>query len=519
MRIVTAEEMRALDERAIRQLGIPGVVLMENAGLQVIKLIQNILGNPKGKRILILAGKGNNGGDGFVVARHLVNLGAEVKVLIVANPEEINGDAKINLDILQRMGHKVYSVVNANSLNIVRIAGIYSDLIVDAIYGTGFAGAVTEHVGKIIDLVNDSRRPIVAIDIPSGVEANTGKVQSKAIKATHTVTFALPKLGLFLEPGAALTGQLTIADISIPKSMVEEDAGLRAMVTPELALRLLPTRQADSHKGDYGRVLVVGGSEGLTGAVCLASLGALRMGAGLVTLAVPNSLHSLMEVKLTEVMTTPIMGEKHKALDVGALEEIVQLQMGKDVLALGPGMSRQSGTITLLQELIPKLQVTTVIDADGLYPFGGRTELFTQATVPIILTPHPGEMAHLLGVSIEEVQNSRLEMATKAAKDWQVTIVLKGAQTIVADPQGQVYINTTGNPGMATGGSGDVLTGIIAALVAQGLKPIEAAALGVYLHGLAGDRGKMDLGMAGLVAGDLLKYLPLVVKDLENEVD
>ncbi|HWI55132.1 MAG TPA: NAD(P)H-hydrate epimerase, partial [Desulfobacteria bacterium] len=306
MYLLTAEEMRKLDHTAINELGIPGIVLMENAGLQVVQEVFNLIGDPKGKTVTIFAGKGNNGGDGFVIARHLINSGAEVKVFLFADPGEITGDAKTNLDILVAMGHKVFPIIKPNSLNVVRLAMVYADIVIDAIFGTGFKGKVPTNIGNVIEIINTSAKPVISVDIPSGLEADTGRVAGPCIKASSTITFAQNKLGLIVGDGPGNVGKLTVADISIPEALVQSQQIKRYLVTHDIIKSWLPERKADSHKGTYGRVLVVGGSRGLSGAAAMASMGALKAGAGLITLAVPAGLHDLMEVKLTEVMTKPL---------------------------------------------------------------------------------------------------------------------------------------------------------------------------------------------------------------------
>lgn len=513
MYLLTAEEMQKLDRTAINELGIPGVVLMENAGLQVVEEIHRIIGDPRGKTITIFAGKGNNGGDGFVIARHLLNAGAEVKVLMFADIKDIAGDAKVNLNILQAMGFKVFPIINPNSLNIVKLAMVYTDLIVDAIYGTGFQGEVPAHIGNVIEIVNSSGKPVVAVDIPSGLEANTGHVHGPCIKATVTVTFAYAKIGLLIHHGPKLAGKLTLADISIPPDLIEAQGIKRFLITPEIVRRIMPTRDADGHKGIYGRVLVVGGSEGLSGAVAMTSMAALKAGAGLVTLAVPASLHDLMEVKLTEVMTRPLPETEDISLSTEAISATEELLAAADVMAIGPGMSTNEDTMSYIRQLLPGLTKPVVIDADGLNALVGAVELVKNCPGPVVLTPHPGEMARLMGIKTEEVQNNRVEIVLKAAREWNAVIVLKGNRTLIAAPDGSLYVNPTGNPGMATGGTGDVLTGIIAGLLGQGLLPLHAASVGVYFHGLAGDLAVADKGMLSLVAGDLLEYLPQATKN------
>lgn len=508
MFLLTAEEMQKLDQTAINQLGIPGVVLMENAGLQVVEEIHSLLGGLKGKTITVFAGKGNNGGDGFVVARHLLNAGAEVKVLVLADVSEIAGDARINLDVLQAMGHKVYPIINPNSLNIVKLAMVYTDLIVDAIFGTGFKGAVSEHVGSIIEIINSAGKPVVAVDIPSGLEANTGRTRGPCIKAASTVTFAYAKIGQLIEKGPEYVGKLTVADISIPPDLVRTQDIQRFLITPEIVRNIMPVRKPDGHKGTYGRILVVGGSSGLSGAAAMASTAALKAGAGLVTLAVPASLHSLMEVKLTEVMTKPLPETEESSISLAAVPAVREVADNADVIALGPGISTHQDTVSFIREMITFVKQPLVIDADGLNALAGEEELVANCQAVPVLTPHPGEMARLLGIKTEDVQNNRIEAALEAARKYNAVVVLKGNRTVVCSYDGTLYVNPTGNPGMATAGAGDVLTGVVAGLLGQGLSPLEAAVAAVYFHGVAGDLAAAEKGILSMTAGDILDYLP-----------
>ena len=514
MKIVSAEEMREIDQRAIDKYGIPGLVLMENAGWRVVQVIEQILESVIGKRVTIFAGKGNNGGDAFVVARHLKNMGAQVKILITCETKEITGDAKINLDILEKMDLKVYPLLNANSLNIVKVALISTDLVIDGIFGTGFKGAVNKYTGKIFDLINQSDKPIVAIDIPSGVEANTGKVLGPCIKADHTVTMALPKIGLLLEPGASFTGNLYIGDISIPQEAIIEQGIDRYVTDLALIKSLFPRRDPEGHKGTYGHVLVVGGSAGMTGAVTLTSQAALKIGAGLVTLGVPRSLNRIMEIKLTEVMTKPLPETDKQVLSQAAKEDIISLATKANVLAIGPGMSQEASVQELLIELLKEIEIPLIIDADGLNALVDNLDVLKEMQVPVVLTPHPGEMARLTNLSATEILENKLAIAREKSMEWQVTLVLKGNKSIIATPDGKVYINPTGNSGMATAGSGDVLTGIIAGLLGQGLTAENAAVVGTFIHGLAGDKARETEGLYSLVASDIVEYLGTVTKEL-----
>lgn len=513
MRLVTAEEMKNIDQAAINDYGIPGIVLMENAGIQVVKAVKEMLGDLRGKVISIIVGKGNNGGDGLVTARHLLNQGAQIKVLLMSDPSEIQGDARINLEIWHKMGQPVYQINQGNGINILKLALLSTDLVVDGLFGTGFRGEVRTQATNIIELINNSNIPVIAIDIPSGVEADTGKVNGACIKATQTVTFGLPKLGLVIEPGVSYTGILKIVDISLPAALKELGSGGKQLLTRENVAGWLKPRKADGHKGTYGRVFIVAGSRGMVGAARLTAKGALRSGAGLVTLAVPDSILG-MAADLDEAMTRGLPDEGTGFLSEQALEQILEGCQNADILALGPGLTTSPETVSLVRKLLPRLTIPTVIDADALNALAGATDLIKEIQVPVVITPHPGEMARLLNVSIPEVQVNRLQIALDAVDKMRSVVVLKGAGTIIASPAGNVYINSTGNPGMATGGSGDVLTGIIAGLAGQGLKLELAAAAAVYIHGRAGDLAAGKLGQHSTLPGDILAYLHCAFQEL-----
>ncbi|MHB8917390.1 MAG: NAD(P)H-hydrate dehydratase [Desulfocucumaceae bacterium] len=516
MKVVTAQEMRDIDQRAMSEFKIPGLVLMENAGIRVAQAVLEKMAGVQGKTVTIFAGKGNNGGDGLVAARHLFNTGADVKVLLMDSPEKITGDAGVNLDIWRRMGQKVYTVTQKDDFNAVRLFLVKTDIIIDAIYGTGFRGPVKEYAGRIIEAINACEKPVVAVDIPSGVEADTGIVNGLCIRANLTVTFGLPKVGLLLEPGASFAGELRTVDISLPFPLLNDDGLKCNLIEKNLVRGLLPFRPNSSHKGDYGRVLLIAGSRGMAGAACLAAGAAARAGAGLVTLAVPGGIYEPVAAKLTEVMTSPVPETAEGTLSKEALPLIQGMLEKADVLALGPGMSTHPETVEAIQSIISFCPVPTVLDADGLNACIGKTDLFKRFRKPLILTPHPGEMARLCGLPVDSIQRDRLQAARKWSSSWGAVVVLKGARSIIASPEGIAFINTTGNPGMATGGSGDVLTGIIAGLLAQGMEASGAAAAGVYLHGMAGDSAAREKGMMGLVAGDILQALPGVTRVLEG---
>ncbi|MGQ9558388.1 MAG: NAD(P)H-hydrate dehydratase [Desulfurispora sp.] len=508
MRAVTAAEMRELDRQAIEEYGIPGLVLMENAGRSIVQEALEMLGQVRGRQVTVFIGKGNNGGDGLVAARHLYNLGAEVKVLSLAPLEEISGDAAVNLAVWQRMGQRVYYAGREEDLNAVRLFLVKTDLIIDAIYGTGFQGQVREGAGKIFDVINTSGKPVLAVDIPSGLIADTGQVGGNCIQATRTVTFALPKVGLLVEPGASLCGQLKVADISIPAVLLESEQLKRHLLDAAVVAGWLPVRRSTDHKGDFGHVLVVAGAAGYSGAAVLCARAAARAGAGLVTLAVPASLQPVVSTMAPEIMTLALPQTERQTVSSEAWPVIKKKLERCQVLALGPGLTTHPETVGMVRELLLQCEVPVVLDADGLNALVGRTTIFRQMKAPLVITPHPGELARLLGVTVEQVQERRLYLAEETAARWRLTLVLKGARTLVACPDGTLYINPTGNPGMASGGSGDVLTGVIAGLLAQGLTAGEAAAAGVYAHGLAGDLAADEKGLQGMLAGDILSCLP-----------
>lgn len=514
VRVFRTEEMREIDRVTIEEYGIPGMVLMENAGLQVLRVVVGILGSFPGRRAVVLCGKGNNGGDGFVVARHLINSGSQVQVFLAGEAEAVKGDVRTNLDILDRMG-VVPVELGPETIREFRETLKDADLIVDALFGTGFAGAASGFHGEAIEAVNRARSEygltVVAVDIPSGLPGDTGRPAGPCIRADKTVTFGFPKPGQLLYPGAEYVGGLIVADISLPTGAPGR-AGLDLvpaafMVTPAMAGSALPRRSPDAHKGTYGHVLVVAGSPGYSGAATLTATAALRGGAGLVTAAVPETIHDIMEIKLTEAMTRPLpVVDGHLTPD--AVPEVLRLAGKATAVALGPGLALASETVSFVRRFVPRCPIPLVIDADGLNALVGQTDIIKECKVPVVLTPHPGEMARLLGMATNQVQGDRLGTARRLAQTTGAVVVLKGARSVTADPRGRLWINTTGNPGMATGGSGDVLTGVIAALMAQGLEAEHAAWLGVYLHGLAGDLGTGRLGEVSLTAGDVLHYLP-----------
>jgi len=482
MKVVTAEIMQKLDRRTIEEAGIPGIVLMENAGRGAVREI--LAGYPeilKGK-VAIIAGRGNNGGDGFVIARYLMNRGVNVKIFLLAEQEKVKGDARLNLDILLNMKASITEIKDLNTWKVLLPELEGHCLIVDAIFGTGLRSEVKGMIREVIDDINYFNIPKVAVDLPSGLNANTGEVLGTCIKADLTITFALPKRGLLIYPGADFAGRLKIVDISIPAYLLEEEKISDHVLSFGSLSQYVRPRKPNSHKGDYGHVLIIAGSQGKTGAAALSCQAAVRVGAGLVTLGIPESLNNIMEEKLTEVMTEPLTEEEPGFIGIGSFKKIERLMKGKKVLALGPGVSTHKDMVKLVHRILVESTIPLVIDADGI------------------------------NLSSKEIQKDRITIARDFAKQHGCYLVLKGTRSLIAEPEGNIFINPTGNAGMASGGMGDVLTGMIPGFISQGYDVATSTKLAVFVHGLAGDLVALEKGPVGLIAGDLVNEIPRVLK-------
>jgi NAD(P)H-hydrate epimerase len=514
MKVVTAELMQQLDRRAIEEAGIPGIVLMENAGRGIASEILRSYPDIISGRVAIIAGRGNNGGDGFVIARYLFNRGVAVKLFLVAAPEQVKGDAQVNLDIVTKMKIPLTEITTSETWKEQsRELGGYS-LLVDALFGTGLKSEITGLIREVISDLNCLRVPTVAVDLPSGLQANSGEVLGICVQADLTVTCGLPKWGLLTYPGATFTGRLKIVDIGIPSSFLAEEMISDTIITIDDLHSSFKVRDPNGHKGDYGHVLIIGGSSGKTGAAALACQAAARAGAGLVTLGIPASLNDIMEEKLTEVMTEPLDEQEPGFLGRKSFSRIQELMKGKAVVALGPGIGTREETVDLVHALLQESSVPLVIDADGINALRSQPDLVKGRSVPLVLTPHPGEMARLVGSTSSAIQRDRITVARTFAKQYGCYLVLKGARSLVADPEGTICVNLSGNAGMASGGMGDVLTGMIAGFISQGYDVALATKLAVFLHGMSGDVLAAERGPVGFIADDLIGEIPRLIKAL-----
>jgi len=513
MKVATAEQMQELDRKTIENYRIPGILLMENAGRGATEAILTFFSDLQKKKVAIIAGKGNNGGDGFVVARHLMNHGISVKVFLLTDPKSLRGDAETNHYIFHRMKGEIIPVPSSKEYQKVKREIEKADLLIDAIFGTGLDAEVRGYYREVIDHLNTLRKPIVAIDIPSGLNANTGKPLGTAIRAMLTITFGLPKVGLLISPGTDYVGTLKVVDIGIPKNLVEEEKIQTHLIEEDEIRQFLDTpRRPDTHKGDYGHLLVIAGSVGKTGAAAMVCEAALRMGAGLVTLAIPKSLNPIMEMKLTEVMTEPLPETPKQTLSLRAFNAILRLCENKKAVVIGPGLGTFKETHSLIQKLIRTIDLPLIIDADGLNALAAQPKLLPLPNRSIVLTPHPGEMARLIHSTPKEVQENRIGVCKNFSQSSHAFLILKGYRTLIVTPRGEVYINPTGNSGMATGGTGDVLSGMIGGLVCQGFDILSSLQASVYLHGLAGDELARELGEKSLVATDIIRKIPALLQ-------
>ena len=521
MLLLTAAESARVDRATIDGGHVTGEALMERAGRGVTEALVRHIGSPLAWRVLVFCGGGNNGGDGFVVARHLAAMGAQVHLAVTAARERVSGDAQTMLGRAIAAGLKPHHLESADALGALLATGPW-DLAIDALLGTGAQGEPRGLVAtacEALQRMHASGVRVVAVDIPSGVSADTGAASAQAVQADLTVTFGAPKRGHFLYPGRLLRGALEVADIGL---LAPHEAGVRGvwLAQPRDLGAALPRRDARAHKGDAGRTLIVGASQGMTGALVLAARAACRAGAGYVRAAAPASLHDALSAQLVEAMPVAAGEGVHRSLTTSAAPALLEEARHADAVALGPGLSRHAESIAFAHAFAPQVLWPLVLDADALFayspPAGELATLAAGRTAPLVVTPHVGEMARLTGLPAADIETRRIDTAAEWAQRWRCIVVLKGAPTVIADGTGRVCVNPTGNPGMATAGMGDVLTGVIVALLAQGMSPFEAACAGVFAHGLAGDLAARELGATGIVASDVVDRLPRALQLLRE---
>ena len=518
MKIVDSKQMRNIDARTMREFGIPGLILMENAGSRAADALEEAHEDLAGARLVFLCGKGNNGGDGFVMARQLFNRGLSPRVIVLAAPEEVQGDAQVNLRAIVRMGLEITQATEPSQWAQIRPELDRYDILVDAILGTGLRGAVRGFLQEVVASLAGYAGEVVSLDLPSGLSADSHRVPGDAVVADRTFAMGLPKIPHFFPPAELFCGEVAVLDISLPEAAIEAEGAKLELVQEVDIRRALPARARDSHKGEFGRVLIVGGSRGKPGAAGLAALGALRAGAGLVTVATGRSAQPTVHAHSAEVMVEPLTETEKGTLSRKVLTSLRRTLERMDVLVIGPGLGTGTDVFHVVRKIVTDTALPRVVDADGLNAFSGKDDLLRGSrSEPLILTPHPGEMARLLGKRTSDVQRDRIGTARRFARAHRCFVVLKGYRTLIAAPSGEVFVNPTGNPGMATAGTGDVLAGMIGALVAQTREPLPGILAAVYLHGLAGDQAAEHRGEIGMIASDLLDHLPEAIGSLQGD--
>ncbi len=520
--LTTAEQMQQFDRVAIGTYSIPGIILMENAGRAFVDILEKHTGSLSGKQVVVVCGKGNNGGDGFVIARHLSNRGASVHVVLLGKRSDVKGDAKANLLILLKMiaskhsGIALHEVGSVKMLEkVMRALPPSPAVVVDAIFGTGFSGSVRSPYTEAIEWINTRQAFVAAVDIPSGANASTGVVENVAVRASLTVTMGLAKIGHYVGEGKVHSGTVEVAEISIPRFVFSVKKNPTYRVHTEDVRQVLPQRPHTAHKYSVGKVLVLAGSRNLTGAPFMTAVSAMKAGAGAVILAVPKTIHPSLIRKVTEVMITPLEETDEGTISLQAMEKIQERLRWADVVALGPGLSQNLETRQLVHALVPSIVQPLVLDADGLGMMAYNISLLKKRHFPTIITPHVGELHLLTRLDRDLIERERVEVARTQAKNLHSVLVLKGSPTITGTPEGRAYMNSTGNPGMATAGSGDVLTGVISSFLAQGMMPEEAAWAGVFVHGLAGDIAAKKFGQRSLMALDIMDAIPAALQAIE----
>jgi len=512
VKVAIESDIRIIDQQATEKYQVPSLILMENAGIALARCVAEHI--KENQRTFIVVGMGNNGGDGMVCARHLHNQGYEVIVFLIGNTKKLSVDANLNFEMLKPLNIRIETINDVNGAKKLSKMIVKDDVVVDCIFGIGIKRPVEGVYQFAIEAINESKGYVVSCDLPSGIRADDGHVMGTAIKANQTIAMCLPKVGNIFYPAADYNGVLTIETIGIPRSLLMKLPSNMQLITREDVVKIIPRRHMDTHKGTYGKATLVAGSFGMTGAAILSAKASLRAGVGLLKLVIPESLHTILTTSVPEAVILPLTETRRGVFGINQIDKLISSCKGSNVVAIGPGCGKSAEMIEIIRQLITEVDLPLVIDADGINTLAKNIGLLENHTREVILTPHPGEMSRLTGLTIEEINEKPIEVAKAFAEKWQVTLVLKGARTIVALKNGEIHLNVNGNPGMATAGSGDVLTGIITSLVAQGIAPEQAAIAGVFIHGYAGDVMVKSKGEYGLIAGDLVEGISIALCDV-----
>ncbi len=516
MYLVNSSEMKEIDSITIEKYSVPAAILMENAGVNVVDALSMELGGLFMKRVNVFCGGGNNGGDGFVIARHLKTEGSFVSVFFTGDYAALKADSRNNLDAAKKYGVEIINLKSADDIKKHESHILGCDIVVDALIGTGLKNDIGGFLAQLIVYINMMGKYTVSVDIPSGVDSDTGDIKGVGIYARMTVTFGLPKIGLTIYPGLEYTGKLVVADNNFPPELLSRPRK-NVLITKELVIPMMPYRHPNANKGHFGPVLIIGGSPGMTGAVVLSAKAALKSGAGIVTVAVSQSLATSVKSRSDEVIVAALKETKDGFISEDSYAHIMELSGQAKVVVIGPGMGRDKGTQSLIKKLIKDIKKPMVIDADGLNAIEGDKTCLKNMDKDVILTPHIGEMARLTGLKIEDIIKDKIGVLRSFISEYKVNVILKDGRSILGDPENNIYINTTGNSGMATPGSGDALTGIIAAFMAHSMLSAQAGIAANYTHGLAGDMLLQEISGEGITAEDIINNVPRAIKALKKQ--
>lgn len=512
MKVAFESDIRIIDQQATEKYKVPSLILMENAGIALARHVKEHI--KMNQRTFIVVGMGNNGGDGMVCARHLHNQGYEVIVFLIGNTKKLSADANLNYEMLKPLNITIETINDINGAKKLSKMIAKEDVVVDCLFGIGIKRHVEGVCQFAIAAINESKGYIVSCDLPSGIKADDGSVMGMAVKAHKTIAMCLPKIGNIFYPAADYNGELIIENIGMPKGLLTLLPSKMQLTTQEDVMQIIPKRHMNTHKGSYGKATLVAGSFGMTGAAILSARAALRTGVGLLKLVIPESLHTVLTTSVPEAVILPLTETRRGVFGINQIDKLISSCQGSNVVAIGPGCGKSAEMIEIIRQLITEVDLPLVIDADGINTLAKNVGILENHMSEIVLTPHPGEMSRLTGLTIEDINANPVEVAKTFAQKWQVTLILKGARTVVALKNGDIYLNINGNPGMATAGSGDVLTGIITSLIAQGITPEQAAIAGVFLHGYAGDVMIKSKGEYGLIAGDLVDGISVALCDV-----